>query len=629
MRYRAISPIFIFEHGELDVMQSSLAFPSIFPVARPQASRRNWYEFIQDDRLRDAPTVQEITRATATALLDTPCLEILDRFLTDPALYAVPVIDAENEPHYLVDRNAYMEFFTKPYTREIFGRRGVQVLLTAREYHNHHPIVVDASSSIEDVAQIIIDAGMHHMVTGVIVTQQGRYLGVVNGHDLLNLITQRKQAELFYLAHYDHLTSAPNRMLVADRLQRACLEADRCKHLVGLLFIDVDRFKIINDSLGHSFGDAILRMIATRLKLAVREMDTVGRLGGDEFVVLMENIEDVTHAEIVARRMLESMREPMDIFGHSIAVSVSIGIAIYPTDDTDGSRLLAKADAAMYEAKAAGRNNFRIYQGQISYNPAALSLENELRRAIDSGELILHFQPQVKMPSRQICGVEALVRWKHPERGMISPAEFIPLAEQCGLIARLGEWVLRNACHQLGEWNALGFNNIRMSINVSALQFYDPDFLRILTSALNDSAVDPRFIELELTESVLMHDVDGVLAILEKIRALGVSLAIDDFGTGFSSLNYLRLFPINRLKIDQSFIRDIEHTPANESITRAIIALAESLALEIVAEGIEKNSEKNILETLGCTEGQGYFFAKPLAAADLLQWLKTHCALPD
>lgn len=606
-------------------MQVPLAPNPVFPITRPQASRRNWYEFIQDDRLRDAPTVQEITRTTATALLETPCLEVLERFLTDPALYAVPVIDAENRPHYLADRNAYMEFFTKPYTREIFGRRAVQVLLTAHEYQGHQPIIVDAASSIEDVAQIIIDAGMHHMVTGVIVTQQGRYLGVVNGHDLLNLITQRKQAELFYLAHYDHLTSAPNRMLVADRLQRACLEADRCEHQVGLLFIDVDRFKIINDSLGHSFGDAILRTIVTRLKLAVREMDTVGRLGGDEFVVLMENIEDATHAEIVARRMLESMQEPIDIYGHSIVVSVSIGIAIYPTDDTDGSKLLAKADAAMYEAKAGGRNSFRTYQGQLSYDPAALSLENELRRAIDNDELILHYQPQVKIPSQQICGVEALVRWKHPERGMISPAEFIPLAEQCGLITRLGEWVLRTACHQLHTWNTLGFTHIRMSINVSALQFYEPNFLRILTSALSESAVDPQCIELELTESVLMQDIDGVLAILEKIRALGVSLAIDDFGTGFSSLNYLRLFPINRLKIDQSFIRDIENTPANESITRAIIALAGSLSLDIVAEGIEKNSEKNILENLGCTEGQGYFFAKPLAAPDLLQWLKAHC----
>jgi len=314
----------------------------------------------------------------------------------------------------------------------------------------------------------------------------------------------------------------------------------------------------------------------------------------------------------------------MDILGHSIVVSISIGIALYPIDDTDGSRLLAKADAAMYEAKATGRNTFRVYQGQISYDPAVLSMESELRHAIENGELALHFQPQVKILTQDICGVEALARWFHPVRGAISPMEFIPVAEETGLIKPLGEWVLREACRQLRAWNDLGFAPIRMSINVSAIQFHDPDFMKTLKSALHDTAVDPNHIELELTESVLMHNVDSVLTILNEIRALGVGLAIDDFGTGFSSLNYLRLFPINRLKIDQSFIRDIENTPANESITRAIIALAASLSLDIVAEGIENLSEKSILESLGCTEGQGYFYAKPLPATDMSQWLETN-----
>ena len=580
------------------------------------------YEFIREDRLQEAPTVRDITRATPPASMQTACLEVLQRFLDEQNLYAIPVIDDLQIPRLLVDRNTFVEFFTKPFTREIFGRQPICALLASPDYKNRDPIVTEDASSIEDVAQIIIAAGMHHMVTGIIVTRHGKYEGIANGHDLLNLITQRKQAELFYLAHFDHLTGVPNRALLGDRLKQACLDAERNGNLIALLFIDVDRFKTINDSLGHSFGDAVLRMLVNRLKAAARESDTVARLGGDEFVILMENLDDPTNADQLAQRVIDSMQMPMQILGHSIVVTVSIGIALYPLDDTDNSRLLAKADAAMYEAKSSGRNSFRMYtEGKAFYNPAQLSVEGDLRRAIEQGELILHFQPQVEIASQQIRGVEALVRWKHPIRGMISPAEFIPVAERSGLITKLGEWVLREACTQLREWQLRGFPPIRMSINVSAIQFHQSDFVPILKSVLEECAVDPTCIELELTESVLMQNVETVLEILREIRSLGVSLAIDDFGTGFSSLNYLRLFPINRLKIDQSFVRDIEHTPANESITRAIIALAASLSLDIVAEGIEKTTEKAVLENLGCREGQGYFFARPLSASDVTAWI--------
>lgn len=583
------------------------------------------YDFIQGDRLKEVPTVKEITRQTDPALPHTTCLEVLERFLLDTNLYAIPVVDERQKPQCLIDRNTCVEFFAKPYVREIFGRRPVGVLLSSQEYRSSAPIIVEDSSSIEDVAHIIVGAGMHHMVTGVLVTRGGEYQGVANGHDLLNVITQRKQAELFYLAHYDHLTGVPNRMLLGDRLNQACLDAERHNHLVAVLFIDVDRFKTINDSLGHSFGDAVLRILCNRLKASAREVDTVARLGGDEFVILMENLNDPLNANYVAQRILDSMQTPMEILGHSILVTVSIGIALYPNDDTENSRLLAKADAAMYEAKSAGRNSFHVYsEGRALYNPSLLSMEGDLRQALDNGELVLHFQPQVEIATQQIRGVEALVRWQHPVRGMISPAEFIPLAEQCGLICRLGEWVLRTACRQLQSWQSLGFAPIRMSVNVSAVQFHQKDFIAILKSALMDSGVDPNHIELELTESVLMHNVEDVLEILKEIRTLGVRLAIDDFGTGFSSLNYLRLFPINRLKIDQSFIRDIEQTPANESITKAIIALAGSLCLEIVAEGIETIPERNVLENLGCIEGQGYLFAKPLSAADVTAWITTN-----
>lgn len=600
-------------------MNSSLAPLQTQPHAQAGVGH---YEFIQGDRLQDVPTVKAITRPTEPALPHTTCIEVLERFLLDQSLYALPVIDDFQQPQNLIDRNTCVEFFAKPYVREIFGRRPIGFLLSSPEYRSSAPIIVEDSSSIEDVAQIIIGAGMHHMVTGVLVTSGGKYRGVANGHDLLSVITQRKQAELFYLAHYDHLTGAPNRTLLGDRLNQACLDAERHEHLVAVLFIDVDRFKTINDSLGHSFGDAVLRILSNRLKASAREVDTVARLGGDEFVILMESLNDPLHASQVAQRILDAMQMPMDVLGHSILVTVSIGIALFPNDDTDNSRLLAKADAAMYEAKSAGRNGFRVYsEGGSLFNPTQLSMEGDLRRALDNGELLLHFQPQVEIATQQLRGVEALVRWQHPLRGMISPAEFIPMAEQCGLICRLGEWVLREACRQLQCWQKLGMVPMRMSVNVSSVQFHQKNFVSILKSALMDSGVNPNHIELELTESVLMHNVDDVLELLKEIRSLGVHLAIDDFGTGFSSLNYLRLFPINRLKIDQSFIRDIEHTPANESITKAIIALAESLCLEIVAEGIETIPERKVLESLGCIEGQGYLFAKPLSAADVTAWI--------
>ncbi len=580
------------------------------------------FVFIKDDRLQEAPTVRSLLRAMSPALPDTTCEEVMARFLADSATYALPVVDVEYRPVAMVDRRSYIEFFTKPYSREIFGRDDIHAFLHSGHYHSSTPIIVEDYCSVEDAARIIIASSIEHLVTGFMVTSHGRYIGVANGHDLLNLITQRKQAELYFLAHYDPLTGVPNRTLLNDRINQACLDADRKGSKVALLFIDVDRFKQINDSLGHRAGDAVLRALVSRLKAAARKTDTVARCGGDEFIILMEDVSDPLYANEVAQRLVESMRPPFELLGHSVVVTVSIGIAIYPTDDRDLSRLLAKADSAMYEAKANGRNGFQIYsEASAIFNPARLSLESDLRLAIERNELSLVYQPQVDFASGRIQGVEALLRWQHPIRGAISPTEFIPLAEESGYIVRLGEWVIRRAFAQLGEWKAKGLPPIRMAINISAVQFHQSNFADVLADAIDDYAVDPCLIELELTESVLMHNVEAVLASLKRIKAMGFRLAIDDFGTGFSSLNYLRRFPIDRLKIDQSFIRDIENTPANESITRSIIALAESLSLDVVAEGIEKDCEQEILKKLGCLEGQGYYFARPLLAADVDAWL--------
>lgn len=578
--------------------------------------------FINNDYLKETPTLNELARHISPVTNQTRCSEILERFLVEQDTYAIPVVDDNNKPLILLERKTFVEFFAKLFTREIYGHRPISKLLNRGDYESHVPIILEHTCTIDDTTHIIIEGGMNHMVTGIIVTDQELYKGLVSGYDLLNTLTQHKQAELSYLAHYDHLTGLPNRILLSDRLTQALLDAERKNMLVALLFIDVDRFKTINDSLGHSFGDAVLRTLSSRLQAVARQSDTVARIGGDEFVILMTNLSEPDDAERMALRLLKSMFTPVELLGHTLVITISIGIAIYPRDDMDPSRLLAKADAAMYEVKSAGRNGIQNYRaGQGIFDSSRLKLENDLRQAIASDGLQLHYQPQFDLGNRQVIGIEALVRWSHPTRGMIPPLEFISLAEECGLIHDLGEWVLREACYQMRSWQEIGFPSIHMSINVSALQFRRIDFTDTLMAIIEHNKVDPGLITLELTESVLMHDANEVLEIMLKIRELGVRLAIDDFGTGYSSLSYLRRFPISCLKIDQSFVRDIHHNSANESITKAIIALAKSLSLNVVAEGIETSAEKSVLETLGCTKGQGYYYSRPLSAMDFSSWV--------
>ena len=582
-------------------------------------------QFISDGRLQDAPKVRQLVHSLEPVHTSVACHTLLERFLNDLDIYSLPIINDERWPIALIDRKRFIEFFSKHYSREIFGNRTILELLGHEHYQNTEPLIVEEDCSVEDIARIIIDAGMQHMATGFIVCSQRRYLGVANGHDLLSIITQRKQAELYFLAHYDSLTGLPNRMLFNDRLQQACLDAERKGHLVALLFIDVDRFKQINDSLGHSFGDAVLRTVADRLKTSARRADTVARLGGDEFVILMEDLDDAASVDTVALRVVRSMREPIHLLGHSIVVTVSVGSALYPSDDTAISPLLAKADAAMYEAKKNGRDGFRKFSSGIAvYNPASKLMENELRQALERDELVLHFQPQVALASQEIRGFEVLVRWCHAERGLIVPGQFIAVAEESGLIVPLGEWVLHRVFRQIRTWREQGLTSLRLSINISALQFQQPGFPGFLKDRLVEYDVDPRLIEFELTESMLMQNAGDVLRTLEEIKGLGVRLAIDDFGTGFSSLSYLSRFPIDRLKIDQSFVRNVELSPANESITRAIVALANSLSLDIIAEGIETMAEHTVLKHLHCTEGQGYLFARPMPAAEVIGWIERH-----
>lgn len=570
------------------------------------------------------PNVHALKRMIEPIDLSASCTLALERFLAEPTLYALPVVDETLLPQALLDRKTYVEFFSKPYSREIFARRTLHELLQSEGYPGEPPLLIEQYCSIEDAANIIIKAGMQHMLNGFIITADTHYAGVASGQALLDSITQRRQFELHYMAHYDALTGIPNRALFTDRLQQACLDARRNEKSVAVLFIDVDRFKQINDSLGHASGDLLLQKIVARLKTTARANDTLARLGGDEFVVLMENLNSSQPVDQLIERLMQAMQAPFDLQGHACTVSLSIGSAVFPRDDLQPGALLSKADSAMYEAKRQGRNGFRHYtEGMSMYRPSSMMLENNLRQAIADNALILHFQPQHDLHTHALRGVEALVRWPGPDGKLIPPSRFIPIAEESGLITMLGEWVLREACRTLAAWLAQGLNPLRMSINISALQLRHGRLIDTLSACLQEYRLDPRLLEIELTESMLMEGADEIMQILKTIKDLGVHLAIDDFGTGYSNLSYLHHFPIDSLKIDQSFVRGIDHIPVNAAITRAIIALADSLSLEVIAEGIETPAELALLRELNCKTGQGYLFAKPMSAQAALIYLHT------
>ena len=572
-----------------------------------------------------SPSVARMTRPVTPMLDSDTCLAALGRFHDEPELMSIPVLDAGHAPVALIDRHTYVEFLSRLYSRELFGTRPLRDLFQHNDWgiRVRKPLQVDASTSIDDVARIVIGADMRHMVSGVVVTRDGLYAGVANGNDLLDELTRRKQEDLFYLAHYDSLTQIPNRMLFTDRLAQACREARRKNSRLAIMFIDVDRFKQVNDSLGHRFGDLLLQGVARRLRACVRDCDTVARLGGDEFAILIEEGSSTDHVVILAERLLESINAPFIILDRTIQVSLSIGIAICPDDDEDVGGLLSKADAAMYETKTHGRNGYRQYQpGMFSSSAEKLGLEAELKRALANQEFFLCYQPQLNLKSGEVSGVEALIRWRHPERGELTPGSFIDLAEECGLIVPIGDWVLASACEQAKVWRRQGLPPMRIAVNIAAPHFGRADFARRVEALLTASGMEPSLLELELTESMVMSRSRLVLETLEGLRDIGVRLSLDDFGTGFSSLGYLRSFPIHRLKIDQSFVREAHLNPVNASIIRAIVALARSLSIEVVAEGVEVDEELALVRDSGCDESQGFLHAKPMSGDAFVAWRK-------
>jgi diguanylate cyclase (GGDEF)-like protein/PAS domain S-box-containing protein len=440
-------------------------------------------------------------------------------------------------------------------------------------------------------------------------------------------ITARKEAAdlVLYHATHDALTGLPNRALFGDRLTDALKHSARRGDMLAVLFLDLDRFKMINDTLGHGVGDALLVALSRRLRASVRDEDTVARMGGDEFIFIMRGLKSADDAVKPAQKILEAIRPPFHINGQELYVTASIGIGLYPPDGLGADQLLRSADMALYRAKERGRNRLQLHNPMLNVRVyEQMVLEKHLRRALERNQFALLYQPQIALDSGQVVGVEALIRWQHPELGLIPPDEFVPLAEENGLIEALGIWVLRAACQQYRTWREARLPGLRLAINMSARQFQRSGLEQRIRDVLGDTGMDARWLELELTESVLMQEGDHAAGLLGNLSEMGISLALDDFGTGYSSLSYLKRFPISRVKIDRSFVCDINTNEGDAALARAVIAMAHGLGVEVLAEGIESLEQLAILRRYGCDEGQGYFLGRPVAPSEVPRLVRKH-----
>lgn len=430
-------------------------------------------------------------------------------------------------------------------------------------------------------------------------------------------ITERMETQerLQFMAHHDSLTTLPNRTLFLDRLTQALARARWHSRQVVIMFVDLDRFKNINDSLGHPVGDRLLKQIGQRLIKNIREGDIVARFGGDEFAVLVDNVASRDLATTIAKNMLDALSPVFRIDDHDLYITASIGISIYPVDGDESSELLRKADIAMYRAKELGKNNYQFFASDMNQRAVErLSLENSLRRAVEENQFELYYQPQVDLATRQIIGVEALIRWNHPQRGVVSPLDFIPLLEETGLIVEVGDWVVEEACRQSAAWVSKGLNPVNMSINLSPRQFYSPDLADRIKKTVEGCGVNPELFEIEITETVLMDNASAVVDTIFSLSDFGIRIALDDFGTGYSSLSYLKRFPIDTVKIDKSFVQDIARDDDDAAIVQAIIVMCERLEISVIAEGVETDEQRDFLKENGCQRIQGYLVGRPVPA---------------
>ena len=462
----------------------------------------------------------------------------------------------------------------------------------------------------------------------------GRALGT-DGRDsdciwVFSDITERRKAEekARFLQYHDVLTGLPNHQLFHDRLQQAMAFCNRAGKKVAVLLVDLDRFKSINDLLGHEVGDQFLVEVAKRLESNVRSADTVSRQGGDEFMLLLSNVSDLDAIAAFARDLMFRLEQPFEAGGQELTTSASIGIAIFPEDGADYGALLKKAEIAMYRAKESGRNAYRFFNEEMNHETLAqASLYSGMRRALASGQFVLHFQPQIEIASGRLLGAEALIRWNHPELGLVYPGRFIKVAEDTGLIVEIGQWVLEEACREAARWTEAGFCDLTVAVNLSSVQFKRGDVEKNVAFALESSGLAPSLLELELTESILIDDTDNVLATVKRLKLMGITLSIDDFGTGYSSLSYLKRFDVDKLKIDQSFVSNLASDDENIEIVRAIIQMAGGLGLKTIAEGVETRPTKELLQRYGCDEAQGYLFARPLSAPEFIEFARATSGL--
>ena len=469
---------------------------------------------------------------------------------------------------------------------------------------------------------------LHHVqLLSAVASQLGVYLAMVELKDRERRaqdVLRENESRLRAMSQHDVLTDLPNRLLLKDRLTQAISRARRNHKQLAVLFLDLDGFKHINDSLGHAVGDKLLQSVAARISACVRESDTVSRQGGDEFVILLSEVKQAADAAICAAKIISELKREHSIGEHCLRVTVSIGLSSYPSDGEDGETLLKNADTAMYHAKEYGRDNYQFFRPDMGLQAVERqSLEGRLRYALERRQLLLHYQPMINLKTGAITSVEALVRWQHPERGLLLPGQFLTIAEDTGMIVAIGQWVLREACWQTREWLDAGLLGVPVAVNISSLEFRSAPFLEGIQGALKNARLDPRYLQLELTETVLMRHAESTACALDQLKAIGVRLAVDDFGTGYSSLSYLTRFPIDAVKVDQSFVRDIVASTDDAIVVSAVISMGKSLKHRVIAEGVETPEQLAFLQAHGCDEGQGYYFSRPLVAQQFAKLLET------
>ena len=559
-----------------------------------------------------------------------------EKALRDTNRFAQEIIDNAGEGIVVLDSglryilwNRFMEELTGLEEKDVVGSPAVELFPHIREQNVDELLgraLAGETVSSPDIHYAIPQTGREGWVSAVYRPHSdasGKVVGVIG---LIRDITERKAAEqqIEYQAYHDALTGLANRRLFQEHLSLALALAQRRSSFVAVLFLDLDHFKVINDSLGHSVGDELLKQVARRLRNSVREGDTVARVGGDEFTIVLQEIARPDDAAAVAKKVLRQIAEPMEVSGHKLYVTTSIGVTVFPQDGGDAEALLKTADAAMYRAKAEGRNTYQMATPDLSRSThERMTLESGLHQAMEMGEFVVYYQPLIDLETMQLVGMEALLRWRHPERGIILPSEFIGLAEERGMILMIGDWVLREACREAKRFHERGLTHLRVSVNISPRQFRDEALVWTVESALSEAGLDPRALELEITESVAMEDVELTMTTLAELRKSGVSIAIDDFGTGHSSLSYLKRFPIDALKVDKSFVADLPEGFEDSAIVASVIQLANGLGIRVVAEGVETAEQIEFLREHGCREVQGFYFSYAVPPEEILKLIVT------